>query len=547
MILFKPSPLRLLCFILLLFLLGGCLSSQSAVRQEDKAMVPEPVDAACSYFYYSWGRTAELEGHLLEAQEAYSKALVCDENSEFLRRQLVHLLIAMGKKEKAAVMLESMVQGHDVSNKTRIEMAGIFENLGKTESAIALLKESLEEDPDDAQSLLTLGYLHFRHEQLEEARIVLEEYVELEPDSYSGAVMLAKLYRAMEEKELAAAMYDKVLELNWSMVQALDAASFFESMGDVERAMDIYERLLENGEVTASIRRRLVTLYLVNGKNDKAMAQLEIMRADSLHPDRVDLAIGRVLLEQRRFTAAITHFVKMVAAYPGVEIVRPLLALAYHEIGDDDSARKVLAQVPVDSSEFQDAILMSVRLYQDGGQLDKGISFLQKVVDDAERRRETFYFVLADLYLKSGKKDKGAAIFAEGHKIFPDSSRLLFEYGLYMEKIGRPDDAMIYMEKVLDIDGDDALALNYIGYTWADQGIKLNQALDYVSRSVKARPDDGFVRDSLGWVYYKMGNYERAAIELFEAVSMQPDDPTINEHLGDAYVKTGATKKAVEA
>lgn len=453
----------------------------------------------------------------------------------------------MGKKEKAAALLESLVDSQDISAKTRLELAGIFENLGKTASAIALLKEALEEDPDDAQSLLTLGYLYFRHEKLTLARLTLEEYVELEPESYSGAIMLAKLYRALGEKELAAAMYEKVLTLNWSMVQAIDAASFYESMGDNKRAIEIYEKLLTDEEATSSIRHKLISLYLLNGDNDKAMAQLKIIRQDTIHPDKVDLAIGRVLLEQHKYKSAIAHFSKMVLTYPDMEIIRPLLALSYHEIGDDAAARKVLNAVPPSSPEFQDAILMATRLYQDSGQLTKAADFLQKTLRHKDKQREIFYYVLADLYLKLGKQEQGEKVFARGLTVFPDSVRFLFEYGLYMEKSGHPKDAMAFMQKVLQKDRNDALALNYIGYTWADQGVKLDKALDYITRAVQSRPDDGFVRDSLGWVYYKMGNYQRAITELNQAISLQTDDPTINEHLGDAYLKLGDKAKAVQS
>lgn len=544
---FCPTPRRLLSLIIPLFLLVACVSSQSAVKQPAESMVVEPADPACSYFYYSWGRSAELEGRLLEAQDAYNKALVCDENSEFLKRQMVHLLISMDKKERAALILESIVEQEGASPKTRLEMAGMFENLGKTDNAIALLKEILEDDPDDSQALLTLGYLYFRHEQLVEARMVLEEYVELEPDSYSGAVMMAKLYRSLGDEKRAAAMYEKVLELNWSLVQAVDAAEFYESMGDEHRAMEIYEKILEGGDSSPTLRRKLVTLYLENDQNDKAMGHLLILRGETNHPERVDLVIGRVLIDQKKTQQAIDHFAKMLTSYPDVDVIRPLLALAYHEAGDSDSARKVLAQVEPDSPEFRDAVLMSVRLYQESDELDKGAELLEEVLKDEEKRLEVFYFILADIYLTLKEPGKGEKVFARAVEQFPEKPRVRFEYGLYLEKNGQPERALELMEQVLELDKDDPLALNFIGYTWADKGIRLDEALDYIQRAVKARPQDGFIRDSLGWVYYKMGNYDKAVEELSKAASQQPKDPTINEHLGDALHKEGKIDKAIAA
>ena len=525
----------------------GCAATTNRQESQPAFPAPEPADTACSFFYYSWAHTAEMESHLLEAENAYKKALVCDPQSQFLKRQLVHLYIAMGKKEKAAAMVGALARNPDISSRSRLELAGIYENLGKTESAIALLQDGLKKDPTDSQSLLTLGYLYFRHKEITKARQALEHYIALEPDSYSGAIMLAKLYRAIGEDERAAAMYDKVLNLNWSTVQAIDAASFYESMHDTNRAIEIYEKLLENDESSEGLRHKLVSLYLGKGDYDKALDQLRIIRQDTIHPDKVDLAIGRVLMEQKKYKEAIDHFARMVLAYPDLEISRLLLAISYHETGDDDAARKVLSQVPPDSSEFTDAVLMSSRLYQDAGDLKNAAAVLEKTLKDKKRQQEVFYYVLADIYLKMGKEKKGEELFAKGVTVFPESVRFLFEFGLYMEKSGRPKDAMKFMEQVLQKDSNDPLALNYIGYTWAEQGIKLDKALDYISRAVHARPDDGYIRDSLGWVYYKMGKYDQAVDELKQAASLQSDDPTIHEHLGDAYMKLGKKEKAAQA
>jgi Flp pilus assembly protein TadD len=81
--------------------------------------------------------------------------------------------------------------------------------------------------------------------------------------------------------------------------------------------------------------------------------------------------------------------------------------------------------------------------------------------------------------------------------------------------------------------------LNYLGYSWVDQGINLDEGMKMIRRAVEQRPDDGYIVDSLGWAYYRTGNIEEAVKNLERAVELKPDDPTINDHLGDAYWKTG--------
>ncbi len=531
--------------LLLALLLTGCATQHVPTPEEIAAA--EPDDPSCAYFYFSWGRFAEMAGRLEEAQDAYTKALVCDQHSTYLHQRLAYLLIAMGKKEQAGVQLEKILENSPEDNRARLELAGIFENLGKTDKAVEILEQNIIDDPQDNHSRLTLGYLYFRHERFEEARAHLENHVAQEPDSYSGSVMLAKLYRTMGEVELAKGMYEKVLDLNWSFLQALDAAEFYEQIREYEKAVKLYKKLLEEEPDNETCRRKLAGLYMILGKPEQAVVELETLKESSDAPDKVDLAIGRLLLEQKKYKKAINHFGRMLVAYPQMDIIRPLMALAYYESGDAEGAKKVLAQVPVDSKDYEDAILMLVRLYQEEEKLAEASEILEHALEASSAQHQSFFFLLAAVYQKNEETQKGLDVFERAAKAYPEESRVWFEYGLYMDRIGRQEDAMKHMTRVLEIDPEDPYALNYVGYTWADAGIKLDQALDYISRAVAARPDDGFVRDSLGWVYYKRGEFKRAVKELVKALEMQPDDPTMNEHLGDAYVKTGQFAKAVES
>jgi len=86
--------------------------------------------------------------------------------------------------------------------------------------------------------------------------------------------------------------------------------------------------------------------------------------------------------------------------------------------------------------------------------------------------------------------------------------------------------------------------LNYLGYSWVDQGLNLDEGMRMIKRSVEQRPDDGYIVDSLGWAWYRVGNYDEAVKQLERAVELKPVDPTINDHLGDAYWRVGRTLEA---
>jgi tetratricopeptide (TPR) repeat protein len=101
------------------------------------------------------------------------------------------------------------------------------------------------------------------------------------------------------------------------------------------------------------------------------------------------------------------------------------------------------------------------------------------------------------------------------------------------------------MEDVLKIEPDYPNALNFVGYSWAEKGIKLDEAEIMIKKALLKKPNDGAIIDSLGWVYYKKGNYQLALTELLKANQLVPDDPTIAEHIGDIYVSLKEYNKAL--
>ena len=100
------------------------------------------------------------------------------------------------------------------------------------------------------------------------------------------------------------------------------------------------------------------------------------------------------------------------------------------------------------------------------------------------------------------------------------------------------------LKKALELYPDQPLVLNYLGYSWVDQGTNLDEGMKMIRRAVEQRPDDGYIVDLLGWANFRIGNYDEAVKELDRAVELKPDDPTINDHLGDAYWRVG---RALEA
>ena len=153
---------------------------------------------------------------------------------------------------------------------------------------------------------------------------------------------------------------------------------------------------------------------------------------------------------------------------------------------------------------------------------------------------------LASFYEEDHNFNKAISLLKRGIENSPQNTALLFRLGIVQDKAGLRDQCFATMKKVIRIDPENASALNYLGYSYADLGIRLDEALTLLKKAWAIRPDDGYITDSLGWVYYKMGDMDKAVKYLEKAAGLTSFDPTITEHLADAYKKSGNRKKALE-
>ena len=121
----------------------------------------------------------------------------------------------------------------------------------------------------------------------------------------------------------------------------------------------------------------------------------------------------------------------------------------------------------------------------------------------------------------------------------------LFYYrGISHERTDAWPKAEADFKKALELSPDQPLVMNYLGYSWVDKGLNLEEGMAMIKKAVELRPNDGFIVDSLGWAHYRLGEYAEAVTELERAIGLKPDDPVINDHLGDAYWKTGRELEA---
>ncbi len=158
------------------------------------------------------------------------------------------------------------------------------------------------------------------------------------------------------------------------------------------------------------------------------------------------------------------------------------------------------------------------------------------------------HLALGDLMRRLERFSEGAVAYDRSIKLMAAQGRenwvLFYERGICYERSGQWDLAIADFRKSLELEPDQPLVLNYLGYSWLDRGENFEEALEMVRKAVAQRPEDGYIIDSLGWGYYLTGDYENAVLELERAVEFRPVDPVINDHLGDALWKVGRQLEA---
>jgi tetratricopeptide (TPR) repeat protein len=226
-----------------------------------------------------------------------------------------------------------------------------------------------------------------------------------------------------------------------------------------------------------------------------------------------------------------------------------LLSLAdlYEQLKNPTQAIKIYERVPEDSPLRRNADIQRAVNLDGLERTDEAKEKLQELIgerpDDVEAimalgnilRGRKVFGECADVY------SKGIATIAN-----PEQPNWLIFYfrGICNERAKRWSAAESDLKMALKLFPDQPHVLNYLGYSWIDQGINLDEGMRMIRRAVEQRPDDGYIVDSLGWAYYRIGKYDDAVKNLERAAELKPDDPTINDHLGDVYWKIGRVLEA---
>jgi tetratricopeptide (TPR) repeat protein len=185
----------------------------------------------------------------------------------------------------------------------------------------------------------------------------------------------------------------------------------------------------------------------------------------------------------------------------------------------------------------------------DTGKPDEGIALAKGLLgntpspDDRE-----VHLSLANIYTRLHRWSEASQQIDQAEPLSSKQDDKIYIYflrGALAERQKHYDEAEAEFRKILAIEPDNSMTLNYLGYMQADRGVKLDEALGMIQKAVKAEPQNYAYLDSLGWAYFKLGQYQFAEDNLRRASESNASDPTVHDHLGDLYEKTGRLKLAV--
>ncbi|HKK51162.1 MAG TPA: tetratricopeptide repeat protein, partial [Myxococcota bacterium] len=259
-----------------------------------------------------------------------------------------------------------------------------------------------------------------------------------------------------------------------------------------------------------------------------------------------------------RYEAAAGRLETVLAREPG----QPEIALALGQIrraaGDEIGAMEAFERIGKEDSSYVEARIQIAALHEAAGRLDEALAEIEALRARQPSRRLAFQ--AAALRARMGDLDGAVALLESLLEGSPEDAEVHYQIGIQYGLQDRREEALAAMRRVLEIEPESANALNYIGYSWAEQGENLEQAEELIRRALEIAPRDGYITDSLGWVYYRMAEslfeqsrekearrfLERAEEQLLQAAELTGGDSVVAEHLGDVRLLLGDREGALE-
>ena len=437
----------------------------------------------------------------------------------------------------------------------------------------------VELDSNSVIAHQTIAALLVSNDRLDEARIHLDRLLDLESDPGNFFMQLNNLLvRNVDKTETLqlvqqfAKPYSEIPEAHFAVAQAASLAGQFETARqqmklvlalrpDWEMAAIYYGRILNRVSSASAIefyenflktypkanKTRITFARMLVAEKNYIMArgQFRQLLAQSPGNANVALAVGLLSMELRDFYAAEESFKKALEfGYKDLNTIRFYLASIYEKTHRLDKAMESFRSV-VRGNQFLPAQIRYAYLLSKQGKLSKARKHLQQLPVKNDQQRAHLIVTEAEFLREAGAHQKVFDLLSNGLKKLPDYPELLYDRAMAAEKIGKIDILEKDLRKLIQLKPDHAHAHNALGYSFAEHGNRLPEALELIEKAIKLSPEDPYIIDSLGWVHYRMGNLNKGVSYLKQAFVIKPD-PEIAAHLGEVLWMQGTKEEAKE-
>ena len=523
--------------------LSGCAS----LALGPGAASPKDQETSKGLAYYRYLQAQQM---LLAEDEPgairdYEEALKQDPGSARLELELASLYQRQGDIKKALAHVEKALKLDPQQQEAYFLLAGLHVGLNQLDEAIRGYEHILVLDPENREARLFLATLYAQQGRFPQAIRTIQEILRLEPESVVGHYYLGRFFLATNHLEEAKQELNKTLSLDPQFVPAMfDLAAVLEREKQFSRALAMYRRVLRsqpnNPRAWADIGRLLLILNRY-GEAQKAFATVKGFEKNA---PAAAFNVGVIFLEQKLPDDAIREFRPLLANPRFQDRAHYYIALALEEKGDNRGALREYQLVGHESEQFILARLRMAYLQYHQGDKERArqiLEDLQKLAPD----REEVYLTSAYFYEEEGLWDRAIEVLKQGLDKVERPEEICFRLAMIYEKKQEQNESIIYIKKVLEINPGNPDAQNFLGYTYAEQGVNLDEAERLIRAALQAKPDSGQIIDSLGWVYYKKGQLDKALVELERAHRLMPQDGTVTEHLADVYLRLQRNREAL--
>ena len=513
-----------------------------------KASGPEKVRFLASDMYLK-ASAALMEGDYQTANLIFKHLLSLEPNDDFVKQKYAISLIRTGDIEESQKLLEEIFKNSKKSDpKIGLVLAGVYASLGKIAESRKVYEGLIKLNPRQEEACVFLAKSFALDKQNVKAIKLLKECEARDKGKGIYSYYMGKIYVDKKQFKIAQKYFKASLVQQGDFSQAVMALGIIsEELNQFDDAKQLYVKYLKQNPNDTLILNRLVQLLFTKEDFKGVIEYAE--RLSDFEPDNLNLKVKLAILykDTKQFDKSITIFKELLTFAPDNDQILYYLAGTFQEIKDYENAIEYFSKINTTSGLYQDSSFQIAQMlsymakdefYKEKTQgpfHKKFLTYINSKIKEIESFKVEFSVVKA-AYFESLEENNEAIHtleYVRDDKTFSDEHR--FYLAALFEKAEEFSKAVELVEEILENDPKNAHAWNFLGYSMLERGEKYNQAFEYINKAIKLKPADGYIRDSLGWYYFKIGKIDLALKELKSAVKLVPDDVSINKHIAIVY------------